>query len=708
MAAEGYELATTWIRVVPTLEGVEKSVADQFVGASSTVEKEGDKAAGRYSKAAKAGLAAAGIGVAAGAAFKGLYDVGATFDDLTDTIRTETGAQGDALDGLVDIAKDVGSTVPAEFDKIGPVVSGLNQRLGLSGDALETVASQYLEAGRILGEDVDIDSTSAAFNAFEISGDGVSTAMDTLFQVSQATGVGLNQLASGAQAVAPAMQTLGFSFEDTVAMVGTFDKAGLNSSAIMASMSKGMVTLAKDGEQPAEAYRRVVGELQGFVDTGDQASALDLASQVFGTKGAAQFVGALQSGVLNMDELMASTGATGDTILGVGEDTADFAEKWQMVMNQAMVAIEPLATAIFTGLGDALTGIMPFLEDIGEWVGDNQGLFGIIAVGVGALAAAFVVLAVTQWAVNAAMYASPVTWIILAVIALVAAIVLLVMNWDTVVNFLTDTWNGFVGWIVGVMEGFAGWWNGVWSGFLGFVTDVWNGFVGWITDGFNLFLLGMQIIGAAIAAWWNGLWQGIADFVMGIWNGIVAFVTSYITTVQNVIAAVGAAIASVWNGIWSGISSFFSGIWDGIIGTINTIRGAFSSAFNGIADIVASAFNGVVNVVRGVINSISSLVNGIIDGINGVAGAVGGAIGIDLSIPNIPMLADGGRITGSGIAIVGENGPELVHLSAGAVVDPDIGKLEEGRVSSDSQPIQLFLDGRLVFEWFRDRQRSLK
>jgi phage-related minor tail protein len=666
------ELATVWVRVVPTLEGVQESITEQFFPGTKAAEDEGDKAGKGWSTKAKLAVGAAGIGVAAAGAFKGLYEVGATFDDVTDTIRTGTGAQGAALDGLVDVAKNVGASVPAEFDKIGPVVADLNTRLGLSGDTLETVASQYLEAGRVLGQDVDVAGTTAAFNAFGISGDGVSAAMDTLFQVSQATGVGMNELASGAQAVAPAMQTLGFSFEDTVAMAGTFDKAGLNSSAIMASMSKGMVTLAKDGEQPAEAYQRVIGELQGFIAAGDKASALDLASQVFGTKGAAQFVGALDAGALSMDDLMGATGATGDTILGVGEDTADFAEKWQTVMNQAMIAIEPLATAIFTGLGDALTGIMPFLQNFGEFLGDNPIVIQAFAIAMGVLALAFIGVTIATWAMNTALLANPITWIILAVVALIAAIVLLIMNWDKVIAFLTDAWEGFVGWFTGVMEGFAGWWNGVWAGFIGFVTDLWNGWIGFVTDTFNNFMLGLQIIGAAIAAWWNGLWQGIGDFVMSIWNWIVAFVTTYIGMVQLIIATVGAAIASVWTGIWDGISSFLANIWTGIITTIQTIQGIFGDVFGAVAGIVQGAFEGVVDIIVGIVNSIISVINNIIDSINGVAGAVGGAIGIDISIPNIPMLAKGGTITRAGSVIVGENGPEMLRLPAGAQVDPDI------------------------------------
>jgi hypothetical protein len=303
----------------------------------------------------------AGAGVAAVGA---LYKVGEVFDEVSDTIRTGTGASGKALDGLVASAKNVGTKVPADFEKVGTTIADINTRMGLSGATLETVASQYLEAGRILGEDVDIAKTSAAFNAFKIEGDSVVGAMDHLFQVSQATGVGMNELAESAARNAPAMQTLGFSFEETTAMVGSFDKAGLNSSQIMASMSKGLVTLAKDGEQPAEAFKRVQGEIAGFIESGDEAAALNLASEVFGTRGATQFIGAIQSGALSLDDMSKAAGQTGDTILGLGAETMDFTEQWQMFKNKVLVWLEPMGARVFgalgTLMGEVTSGVTAF------------------------------------------------------------------------------------------------------------------------------------------------------------------------------------------------------------------------------------------------------------------------------------------------------------------------------------------------------------
>ena len=365
---------------------VKNAFKGKFKGAFKPAEVEGEKSANEveqefrdagdesgkgFGSTFKAGIAgfAGGIVATVGIdklkdAAQAVWDIGASFDEAYDTIRIGTGATGDAFESLKQSTKSIASAIPADMETVGTTVADINTRLGLTGDTLETVASQYLQAGNILGEEVDIAATTAAFSAFKLEGDSVAAGMDTLFQVSQATGVGFNELADSVQKNAPALQNLGFSFEDTAAMVGLLDKSGLNADQVMGSLSKSLVTLSKDGEKPADAFNRVTGEIQGFVDAGDIAGATNLASKVFGTRGASQFVGALQSGKLNLDELQSSLGATGDTILGLGEETADFPEKWQVFKNQALIALEPVGDAIFSLGGDAMGALTEWIKGV--------------------------------------------------------------------------------------------------------------------------------------------------------------------------------------------------------------------------------------------------------------------------------------------------------------------------------------------------------
>ena len=377
------ELATAYVTLIPSMQGAQGKIAEALMPAGAEGDKAGKNAGGMFAAGFGGVLGAAAVGVAAagaavGGAAVGLYKVGAVFDDVTDTIRVGTGASGDALDGLVAIAEQVGASVPTSFEKAGSTVSDLNTRLGLSGDTLNTVAQQYIQAGNILGTDVDITATSAAFSAFGIEGANVEGAMDSLFKVAQATGAGMNDLAATVQKNAVPMKNLGFSFEDTAALAGSLDKAGLNTSQTMGAMGKSLITLAKAGEEPEAAFKRTTGEIGDFIKKGDTAGALNLAGKVFGTKGATAFVGALQSGKIKLDDLTASAGLSSDTILGLGKETADAAESWQIIKNKALLALKPMGEAVFNLAGT----VMGALADRMDGITDKISLFGIGVAGV--------------------------------------------------------------------------------------------------------------------------------------------------------------------------------------------------------------------------------------------------------------------------------------------------------------------------------------
>lgn len=366
------ELATAYISLVPSMRGAQGEIARSLIpDAEAAGDQAGERTGARFAGKLKGVLAGAAIGAAIVGSFAGLYQVGSVFDDVADTIRVGTGASGQALEDLSQVAENVGNSVPTSFEDAGSTVADLNTRLGLTGDTLEKVSSQYIQAGNILGEDLDIQSTTAAFSAFGIEGDAVSGALDQLFQVSQATGVGMNDLAASVQKNAPAVQNLGFSFQDTAALAGSLDKAGLNTGQVMGALSKSLITLSKDGEKPADAFHRTVDELKGFIDAGDTASAINLAGKVFGAKGASQLVGAIQGGTLALDDLTGAAGLSSDTILGLGSETADFAESWTLVKNNALSALKPLGDAVFNAAGGGASKVAALSQTLGPKIADS-------------------------------------------------------------------------------------------------------------------------------------------------------------------------------------------------------------------------------------------------------------------------------------------------------------------------------------------------
>lgn len=417
--------------------------------AGNSMDDLGNKSVLTGENIAKFGAVAGAALVAVGAA---LFEIGSTFDDVSDTIRIGTGATGDKLAGLEQIAKNIGSTVPASFEDIGSTVADLNTRLGLTGEPLELLSKQVLETGNLFGEALDIDSLTAGFNAFSVKGSDTSKVLDELFQVSQATGVGMNELTASAVKGAPALKQFGFSMSASAGLIGSLDKAGLDADKTMGALTKALGAFAKDGKDPQQALYGTVVEMEKFIAAGDDAAAIALGGKVFGTKGAAQFVDAVKLGTLSVDDFVAATGATGDTILGAAADTKDFAEQWMIFKNKVLIALEPIATKVFTAISQAMGWIaengIPAVKSLGVelgkigtafsavtgFVSDNGTAFkvvgSIIAV---ALLPYLTILAVGYTAVGLAAIASAgqqaLAWTVSSAGAVKAAILTVAQSW---------------------------------------------------------------------------------------------------------------------------------------------------------------------------------------------------------------------------------------------------------------------------------------
>lgn len=658
--AEKIELAKAYFHLIPSMEGAEGSITKALL---PEAEAAGGEAAGKFGAGWK-GKMAGGAAIVGGtvAAFKGLYEVGEIFDDVGDTIRIGTGATGKDLEGLIGVAKNVGRRVPVEFENIGTTVADVNTRMGLSGDTLETVSAQFLNASRILGEDVDIMKTGAAFNAFKIEGDAVIGAMDHLFQVSQATGIGMNELAGSISTQAPALQNLGFTFEESAVMIGSFDKAGLNSSQMMSGMARSLVNLAKDGEKPQEAFERTINEIEKFVKAGDEAAALELAGKVFGTRGASQFVGAVQAGVLSLDDLTTAAGQTTDTILDVADETDDFAEKWQLVKNNAALALEPLGSAIFDGLANALSSLMPYIESLGGWLSDNIWVLATLATVIGVtLVAAFVSWTAGIWANTVALLANPMVWITLAVLALVAAIIWVATQtewfsdiWEAVWGWITDVFDAAKEWIENALEALAAVWDAIWNAIQVAVEAVWNAIKWYIETYINIVKTVITTVIETIKTVWETVWNTIKKVFEVVWDAIKTVVETYINIVKTVITTVIDTIKTVWETAWNTVKNVATTVWEAITGFFEGAVSKFGDMFSGIAEALSKPFKTAFNAIAGFWNNtIGKISFEAPDWIPGIGGR-------GWSVPNIPLLAKGGVITEATLAVVGEAGPEAV------------------------------------------------
>lgn len=332
--------------------------------------------------AAVAGLTAAAVGaVALG---KALYDLGGTFDETFDSLQIKTGASGPQLDALQQSVKGLSRSVPLSIGEIGTVVGEVSRSLHLTGPQLDAVSKSVANLGRLTGEAVDVRGLGRAFRSFGVDASDQQATLDSLFGAFQKTGIPVNELVATVTKGGPALRQFGFNFGQSAALIGTFEQAGLDADKSIASLTKGLATMAKtQGVTGQEALRQTVTQIKGLTDAGREADALNLTNKIFGAKGGIQFFDAIKSGALDLQSLQEALDTTGTSINDTAADTDDFEQKWQTFKNTAAVALEPLASGLFSvvndGLGSLSDWVVAHQAEIIDFLGDASD--GFLAMG---------------------------------------------------------------------------------------------------------------------------------------------------------------------------------------------------------------------------------------------------------------------------------------------------------------------------------------
>lgn len=239
----------------------------------------------------------------------------------------------------------------------------------------------------------------------------------------------------------------------------------------------------------------------------------------------------------------------------------------------------------FSAVADVVINIIDFLS-ANQWILEFVGTF------VGVLTA----ISVAMWAVNAAMMASPITWVVLGISAIVAGIVLLITHIKEVGQFFQSVFGGVAEFLGGICQ--------------------------------------------TIGAFFTGLWEGFKAGVQGAWD----FITS----------------------IFGNLASFFGSIFSSAWEAVKAVFSTGGQIFMGIVDGITSAFRAIVNAIITGINHVVAMpfnaINGFLSFLKGID-----ILGVKpfewvgtIDVPQIPLLAQGGVVSGATAAVIGEEGTEAV------------------------------------------------
>jgi TP901 family phage tail tape measure protein len=266
--------------------------------------------------------------------------------------------------------------------------------------------------------------------------------------------------------------------------------------------------------------------------------------------------------------------------------------------------------------GSLIIGITKVIFVVGKIVAGIKIAISIVS----ALAAAVKILGMVLLAAT-----GPIGLIVIAIGAIIAALVALYHNNETVRNFIDQAWQTIQ----------------------------------------RIFHTVMAAIVETITVAWNNLRTATQNFI--------TFVRTAFEAAWNVITALFRAtpiglVITHWNTLRDATKVAFEVIG----GIITTFKDGAAAAFNFVQTTVSNVFNGIYSTIANILERVKDVVKGainfIIRGWNRLSftlpsvdvpffGKVGGAT---IGVPQIPELAAGGLVTGPTLALVGEAGPELV------------------------------------------------
>lgn len=328
--------------------GLDASGFDKGIEASAG---KGEKLQTSFKQVATVGGAAlVGLGAAA-------LKFGNDYDEATDTVAVASGKTGDALEDLNASMMTTFKNVPVSMKDAATAIGDLNARLGLTGKPLEDIAAKMLTLSRLTGTDIktNVADLTRVFGDWSIATGDQSLALDKILKASQLTGVGINKLSAGVVQFGGPMRQLGFSFEETIAILGKFEKEGVNTELVMGSMRIALGKMAKDGEAPVETLNRV---MEAIKNAGDAGEANALALEMFGARAGPDMAAAIREGRFAIDDLVAQLADAEGTIAATAASTDDWREKLTLLKNNVIAVIAPygdMAAAALAGTGTIIT-----------------------------------------------------------------------------------------------------------------------------------------------------------------------------------------------------------------------------------------------------------------------------------------------------------------------------------------------------------------
>lgn len=287
-------------------------------------------------------------------------------DEGYDTIIAKTGATGDALQGLNDVADRVFGSMPVEMQDVGTAVGEINTRFGSTGDELEDLTKKFLQFAEINGTDVNnsIRLVSRAMEDAGIPTEQTGELLDKLTIAGQASGVEIEKLTENLAKYGAPMRALGLTTDESIAIFAGWEKAGVNTEIAFSGMKKAIGTWGKEGKNATEEFKKTLKTIESAPDI---ATATSMAIEAFGQKAGPDLADAIKGGRFEYQDFLQliqdSTGIVSQTF----EEQQDPWDQWETTVNELKLAGTELGGVLIETLAPILQEVAGKVKEFSEW-----------------------------------------------------------------------------------------------------------------------------------------------------------------------------------------------------------------------------------------------------------------------------------------------------------------------------------------------------
>ena len=287
-------------------------------------------------------------------------------DEGYDTIVTKTGATGDALEGLTQSADNLFGSMPEDMATVGEAIGEVNTRFHSTGEELENTSKQFVQFASINDTNVtqSVDQVDKIMKAWNIDASQTGNLLGLLTAKAQETGINVDTLEGYVLDNNAAFKEMGLSLPQAINLMAQFDANGVDSTQALAGLKKSLQNATAEGKSMDVALKETIDKIK---NAKSETKAMQIATELFGKKGAAEMTKAIRENRVDLTDLSSSMKEYGSTVEDTYNGTLDPIDNSKIAMNNAKLALSTLATTAQTSAAPMIEDLTGKIQDLTKW-----------------------------------------------------------------------------------------------------------------------------------------------------------------------------------------------------------------------------------------------------------------------------------------------------------------------------------------------------